>query len=83
MLHINNRYYIVSYHTRWQNVPLDVLKEESSGLKNFQFVEDLKYTKVRSLEKGEDSNKIKLGNRVDSEVGTMVFRIILYFNNIC
>lgn len=53
---------------RWQNFPLDVLKELTDNLKNFQFVKDSAYIKVRNLEKGEDDNQKWLWNRVDSEV---------------
>lgn len=53
---------------RWQNFPLDVLKEPTDNLKNFQFVKDSAYIKPRNLEKEEDDNQKWLGNRVDSEV---------------
>lgn len=53
---------------KWQNFPLDVLKEQTKNLKNFQFLKDLAYLKVRNLGKGKDYNEKCLGNRVDSEV---------------
>lgn len=58
---------------RWQNFPLDVLKEQTDNLKNFQLVKDSPYIKVRNFENGEDDNQKWLGNRVDSEVEGLYF----------
>jgi len=47
---------------------LDILEDHTDNFKNFQFVRDSTYIKVRNFKKGEDDNKKWLGNRVDSEV---------------